>query len=79
MTFEQPTDLADGDRMDADGQGDLDDMVITNIDKIHLEYMDHKRIWIRLYRHGRTDIIIHLSSRSRLDATVQLDPNEHVR
>jgi hypothetical protein len=76
MTFEVPTDLAPDDRMDADGTGHLGDVVIKNVGMFRHEYMSRKGIWIRLYRDGKTDIVIRLNSKSSISAVVELEPSE---
>jgi hypothetical protein len=78
MIFQVPTDLAEDDRIDLDGKGHLDDVAIKDVDMFRLEYMSRKGIWIRLYRHGKTDIVIHLNSNSGISAIVELEPSERI-
>jgi hypothetical protein len=78
MIFQVPTDLAEGDRIDVDGKGHLDDVAIKDVDMFRLEYMSRKGIWIRLYRNGKTDIVIRLNSNSSISALVEIEPSERI-
>jgi hypothetical protein len=38
------------DRIDSDGKGNLDDVVIENVALFHMEWMDDKTVWMRCYK-----------------------------
>jgi hypothetical protein len=48
------------DRIDYDDAGNLDDVAIENVWMFRLEYMDDNRIWIRLYRDNKPDLVFYL-------------------
>lgn len=54
------------DRIDYDDAGNLDDVVIENVRMFRLEYMDENRIWIRLYRYDKTDLVFHLEAPGKI-------------
>ena len=57
------------DRIDYDDAGNLDDVVIANVRVFRLEYMDDSRIWIRLYRANKPDLVFHLEAASKIAGT----------
>lgn len=54
------------DRIDYDDTGNLDDVVIANVRMFRLEYMDENRIWIRLYRDNKADLVFHLEAAGKI-------------
>lgn len=54
------------DRIDYDDAGNLDDVVIENVRTFRLEYMDKNRIWIRLYRDNKPDLVFHLEAAGKI-------------
>ena len=53
-------------RVDYDETGNLDDVAVSDVSLFRLEYMDDNRIWIRLYRKGTPDLVIHLESAGKI-------------
>jgi hypothetical protein len=54
------------DRIDYDDAGNLDDVAIENVRMFRLEYMDDNRIWIRLYRDNKPDLVFHLEAAGKI-------------
>jgi hypothetical protein len=54
------------DRIDYDDAGNLDDVAIENVLMFRLEYMDDNRIWIRLYRDNKPDLVFHLEAAGKI-------------
>ncbi len=65
--------MEDKTRIDYDHKGDLDDVAISDVTMFRLEYMDNNRIWIRCYLEDREDVIINLSSNSKINGVVERD------
>ena len=57
------------DRIDYDDAGNLDDVAIENVRMFRLEYMDDNRIWIRLYRDNKSDLVFHLEAAGKIAGT----------
>jgi hypothetical protein len=53
-------------RVDYDETGNLDDVAVSNVSLFRLEYMDVNKIWIRLYRKGAPDLVIHLAASGKI-------------
>lgn len=56
------------DRIDLNHKGNLDDVVIENVDMFRLEYMAGNSIWIRCYRkdeHGG-DVVFWLNAKGNI-------------
>ena len=54
------------DRIDYDAAGNLDDVAIENVRMFRLEYMDDNRIWIRLYRDNKSDLVFYLEAAGKI-------------
>lgn len=60
-------------RIDYGKNGNLDDVVIDDVELFCLEYMDDDHIWIRLYRKNKKDVIITLTARNKIVGTHEFD------
>ena len=54
------------DRIDYDDNGNLDDVAIENVRMFRLEYMEDNRIWIRLYRDNKPDLVFNLEAAGKI-------------
>jgi hypothetical protein len=54
------------DRFDYDDKGNLDDVVVNDVECFRLEYMDDNSIWLKCYRDGKDDVVICLRSRGKI-------------
>lgn len=61
------------DRFDYDSMGNLDDVVVKNVEMFRLEYMDENIVWIRCYCEGKPDVVINLSSVTKIKAFHEFD------
>lgn len=57
------------DRIDYDDAGNLDDVAIENVLMFRLEYMDDNRIWIRLYRDNKPDLVFQFQAAGKIAGT----------
>ena len=72
MHEEQTTnDMAD--RIDYNKNGDLDDVVVPNVEMFRLEYMDDNTVWIKCYRTGKTDVVFWLNARGKITGRHEYD------
>ena len=63
------------DRIDLDRNGNLDDVVLSNVETFRLEYMNNRSIWIRCYRRGADDVVIWLNSHKKIEGRHDLEPS----
>jgi len=49
--------------------GNLDDVVVENVEMFRLEYMSDKSIWIKLYKKDGSEVVINLSSDSKINGS----------
>jgi hypothetical protein len=54
------------DRFDCDDKGNLDDVVVNDVDCFRLEYMADNSIWLKCYRDGKPDVVIWLKARGKI-------------
>lgn len=50
------------DRIDYTKAGDLDDIVIGDVELFRMERMDDHWFWLRCYRENEPDVVFHLSA-----------------
>jgi hypothetical protein len=63
------------DRIDYDSSGNLDDVVVENVNTFRLEFMDDNTVWLACYRgveHGG-DVVFWLSSSGAISGKVGED------
>ena len=53
-------------RIDYDETGNLDDVAVSDVTLFRLEHTDDSHIWIRLYRNGAPDLVIHLAAAGKI-------------
>ena len=54
------------DRIDRDDHGDLDDVVIEDVEMFRMEWMDSGCVWLRCYRKDKPDVIFWLKSKRKI-------------
>jgi hypothetical protein len=55
------------DRYDYDDKGNLDDVVVNDVECFRLEYMADNSIWLKCHRgEGKSDVVIRLRARGRI-------------
>lgn len=63
----------DKDRFDYGDNGNLDDVVVHDIEMFRLEYMDNSVVWIRCYKKDGPDVVIWLNARGKITGTHEID------
>lgn len=61
------------DRIDYGGDGNLDDIAISNVEMFRMEWMDDNSVWIKCYRDGKPDVVFHLNARGKITGTHYFD------
>jgi hypothetical protein len=73
MNIDPTKQTTDGDRFDYDDRGNLDDVVVPDVETFRLEYMDKGVVWIRCYRKERPDVVFWLSARGKITGRHEYD------
>ncbi len=53
--------------------GNLDDVVVENVDMFRLEYMSPNHIWLKCYRKDKPDIRFSLTARGKITGVHEVD------
>ena len=61
------------DRIDCNDKGDLDDIVINNVEMLHMEWMDDNTVWLRCYRKEKQDVIFWLTYKKKITGCHEIE------
>ena len=61
------------DRFDLDNKGELDDVVVIDVEMFRFERMDEGLWWMRCYRNSKPDIVFWLSAKGKIKATHEIE------
>lgn len=59
-------------RIDYD-RGNLDDVVVPDVELFRMEWMDKGSVWLRCYRKGKPDVIFWLKSKRKIKGQHEIE------
>lgn len=54
------------DRIDCDGRGDLDEIVLNDVSMFRMERMNDGYFWIKCYREDKPDVVFNLNAKGKI-------------
>lgn len=61
------------DRFGYDEKGNLDDVVVEDVEMFRLEYMDKGIIWMRCYRAVKQDVVFWLNGKGQIKGRHEIE------